>query len=144
MIDELSVSASASGSDPFVLLPRATQNSRVVREVDPRASRNLWLLLLLVGGLVGGVALYAWPRVQALHLDTQMQQSQAQMERLVEENRKLRLEKATYEALEIVQDKATRQLGLVVPAPDRLHVIERPAPPVDTRLARAPDAVEVH
>lgn len=135
---------SASGSDPFVLLPRATQNSRVVRELDPRASRNLWVLLFLVGGLVGGVVLYAWPRVQALNLDTQTQQSEAQLERLVEENRKLRLEKATFEALEIVQDKATRYLGLVTPSPDRLHVIERPAPPVDGRVARAPDTAEAH
>ena len=135
---------SASGSDPFVLLPRATQNSRVVREVDPRASRTLWVLMFLVGGLVGGVALYAWPRVEALQLDTSTQQSQARKERLLEENRKLRLEKATYEALEIVQEKAARHLGLVTPSPDRLHVIERPAPPGDARLAAAPDGVEAH
>ena len=135
---------SASTSDPFVLLPRATQNSRVVRELDPRASRNLWLLLSLVIGLVGGVVLYAWPRVQALHLDTQTQQNQGIKERLVEENRKLRLEKATWERLELVHQKATRDLGLVAPAADRLHVIERPAPPAEGRLASAPPSVTAH
>ena len=43
---------SEESADPFVLLPRATQNSRVVRELDPRASRNLWLLLSLGAAIV--------------------------------------------------------------------------------------------
>jgi cell division protein FtsL len=135
----MSASGSGSGSDPFVLLPRATTNSRVVREVDPRASRNLWLVLCLVGGVVGGMVLYAWPRVHALHLDTQTQQQQMQKERLVEQNRKLRLEKAVYEGLDRVQVTATRDLGLGEPAPERVYVIEQaPPPPGAGRVAEAP------
>lgn len=132
------LSASASGSDPFVLLPRPTTNSRVVREVDPRSSRDLWLLLALVGGVVGGMVLYAWPRVQALHLDTQTQQHHVQKERLVEQNRKLRLEKATHEGLARVLDKATHQLGLSEPAPERLYVVEAPPSAGPGRIAQAP------
>jgi cell division protein FtsL len=134
-----STSGSGSGSDPFVLLPRAATNSRVVREVDPRASRNLWLLLALVAGVVGGMVLYAWPRVQALHLDTQTQQHETQKERLLEQNRKLRLEKAATERLENVQDTATQQLGLVEPAPDRLYVIERPPAAHGGQVAQSPE-----
>ena len=136
---------SASGSDPFVLLPRAATNSRVVREVDPRASRDLWLLLALVGGLVGGMVLYAWPRVQALHLDTQTQQHQSQKELLVEKNLKLRLEKAVFERLSLVHERATRELGLATPAPDRLFVIERPALPAGrARLADTGEETRAH
>jgi cell division protein FtsL len=135
-----STSGSGSGSDPFVLLPRAATNSRVVREVDPRASRNLWLVLALVAGVVGGMVLYAWPRVQALHLDTQTQQHEAQKERLVEQNRKLRLEKAAYEGLERVHETAARDLGLAEPAPDRLYVIERPpVAPGGGQVAQSPE-----
>jgi cell division protein FtsL len=129
------------GSDPFVLLPRQTSNTRVVREVDPRASRDLWLMLLLVGGLVGGMVLYAWPRMQGHHLDSESQQNQRVFEQLVERNRKLRLEKASLESLEVVERTARRQLGLEPPAPERVYVVERPAaPPATTRLARAPEA----
>jgi cell division protein FtsL len=135
------LSGSGSGSDPFVLLPRATSNSRIVREVDPRASRDLWLLMMLVAGLVGGMVLYAWPRVQAHHLDAQTRQYQRQQERLVEENRKLRLDKASLESLARIEILATTHLGLATPAPERLFVVERPAPPpAPSQLARVPDA----
>ena len=128
------------GSDPFVLLPRQTSNTRVVREVDPRASRDLWLMLLLVGGLVGGMVLYAWPRLQGHHLDSETQQNQRVHEQLVEQNRKLRLEKASLESLSVVEKIATQKLGLEPPSPDRIYIVERPAPPPSgTRLARAPE-----
>jgi cell division protein FtsL len=130
--------------DPFALLPRQTQNSRVVREVDPRASRNLWLLLGLVAGLVAGLALYAWPRLQAQRLDDRAAQMQRERERLVEQNRKLRLERASLENLERVHTIATRELGLSTPEPERIFVALKPAaaPPSETRLVSAPTRAE--
>jgi cell division protein FtsL len=130
--------------DPFVLLPRQTQNSRVVREVDPQASRNLWLLLALVAGLVAGLALYAWPRLQAQRLDDRAAQMQRERERLVEQNRKLRLERASLENLERVQIIATRDLGLATPEPDHIFVaVKPPAPqPSGTRLVSVPPRAE--
>jgi hypothetical protein len=131
---------SASLSDPFAVLPRATANSRVVREVDPRASRDLWVLLTLVAGLVGGMALYAWPRVQAHSIDTQSQQNQKLHEQLVEQNRKLRLEKASLESLARVSTFASR-LGLVAPEAARVYVVEPAnAPAAGAQFAQAPDA----
>jgi cell division protein FtsL len=129
--------------DPFVLLPRQTRNSRVVRELDPQASRNLWLLLALVAGLVTGLALYAWPRLQSQRLDDRAAQMQRERERLLEENRKLRLERASLENLERIQAIATRDLGLAPPEPDRIYVAVTPAPPPDgTRLVSAPTRAE--
>jgi cell division protein FtsL len=130
--------------DPFVLLPRQTRNSRVVRELDPQASRNLWLLLALVAGLVAGLALYAWPRLQSQRLDDRSAQMQRERERLLEENRKLRLERASLENLERIQAIATRDLGLKSPEPDRIYVAVKPvAPPPDgTRLVSAPERAE--
>jgi cell division protein FtsL len=136
MIDDLS----ASGSDPFALLPRATTNSRVVREVDPRASRNLWLLLALVAGLVGGFVLYAWPRVQALHLDARTIQQQAALDRLNEQNRKLRLDKARLERFDRIEPIA-RDLGLVAPPADSVYVVEPAAPTgPEAQLAQSSDS----
>jgi cell division protein FtsL len=127
--------------DPMLLLPRAIDNSQIVREVDPRASRHLWLLLGLVASLVAGMALYAWPRLEAQRLDEMAEQMQRQRERLLEQNRKLRLEKASLENLERVQAIATRELGFATPEPERIFTATLPARlPEGTRFVSAPDS----
>ena len=95
-----------------VVLSKSIDNSGVVREVDPRTSRDLLALLLLVGILVGGLVLYAWPHFQMRQTAIATEQMQRERERLVEENRKLRLEKASLENLARVQAIAERHLGL--------------------------------
>ena len=47
-----------------VRLGKPIDNSRVVRQVDPRSRREIWLLILLVGVLAGGLGLYAWPALE--------------------------------------------------------------------------------
>jgi cell division protein FtsL len=106
-------------------------NSQVVREVDPRASRDLWWLLVLVMTLVGGLVLYAWPHLQIRETSRAQDRMSRQRERLLEENRKLRLEKASLENLRRVETIASRDLGLQPPPAARVVVIERartPAP----------------
>jgi cell division protein FtsL len=122
------------------LLGRAIDNSQVVREVDPRMSRDIWLLLLLVAALVGGLVLYAWPNLELREAARVKEQMSRERERLQEENRKLRLEKATLENLHRVESIATRDLGLNAPAAESVLVVERPAPaPPAARLARGQD-----
>jgi cell division protein FtsL len=117
---------------------KAIDNSRVVREVDPRANRDLWLLLLLVSALVGGILLYAWPHLQLRRSGVAAEQASRERDRLVEENRKLRLEKASLENLRRVESIATRDLGLEAPPADRQVVVETlPTLSKDARLARA-------
>jgi hypothetical protein len=115
-----------------VLLGKPIDNSRVVRQVDPRSRREIWLLILLVALLAAGLGLYAWPA--GVDLDREK-------ERLIEENRKLRLEKAALENLRRVESIARKDLGLAAPAPERSVVVEveKPLPP-DAKVAgeRAP------
>jgi cell division protein FtsL len=125
------------------LLGRAVDNSQVVREVDPRMSRDIWLLLLLVAALVGGLVLYAWPNLELREAARVKEQMSRERERLQEENRKLRLEKATLESLRRVETIAVRDLGLVPPPPDSLLVVERPVRTAPgARLARGKDEGE--
>jgi cell division protein FtsL len=113
----------------------------VVRELDPSASRDIWLLIALVAVLVGGLVLYAWPNLELRHTSAQREQMSRERERLVEENRKLRLERAMLESLRRVESIATRELGLQAPAAERVIVVERPEPAAPgARIAR--DAVE--
>jgi len=125
------------------LLGRAVDNSQVVREVDPRMSRDIWLLLLLVAALVGGLVLYAWPNLELREAARVKEQMSRERERLQEENRKLRLEKATLESLRRVEAIAVRDLGLVPPPPESLLVVERPVRAAAcAQLARGKDEQE--
>jgi cell division protein FtsL len=127
--------------DSRSLLGKAIDNSQVIREVDPRASRDLWWLILLGAVLVLGGVLYAWPHLQLREAGREAQELSREKERLLEENRKLRLEKAALQNLRRVEAIATRDLGLKPPAPERTVVVEIEAPVVPTgRLARAPEA----
>jgi cell division protein FtsL len=123
--------------DHALLLPKLIDNSKVVREVDPRASRERWALVLLVACLVAGLGLYAWPHLERRRAGLQAQQLDRERERLVEENRKLRLERASLEELQRVEAIARRELGLTPPGPEQVVVVERQAAPPAGQLARA-------
>jgi cell division protein FtsL len=126
--------------DSAFLLGKPIDNSQVVRQVDPRANRDIWFLLLLVALLVSGLVLYAWPALQIRNTGMTAVQLSREKERLIEENRKLRLEKAALENLHRVETIARRDLGLVTPAPDKLVVVEKPKEvPAGARLAGGPE-----
>ena len=111
--------------DPALLVPKAIDNSQVVREVDPRSSRDLWWLVAVVATLVLGLVLYAWPHLQVRQVDSDRVRMSREREQLVEVNRKLRLERATLLDLRRVETIARRDLGLAPPAPEKLIVVER-------------------
>jgi cell division protein FtsL len=124
----------------LTLLPKSIDNSQVVRERDPRAGRELWLLLAVVAAFVASLVLYAWPSLELRQAGQARARMEREKERLIEENRKLRLERSTLENLRRVETIATRDLGLVTPPPEQVVVVEKPAPPpVDAQLARQTD-----
>jgi cell division protein FtsL len=115
--------------DGLSLLPKAIDNSQVVRERDPRSGRELWLLLAVVAVHVAGLVLYAWPSLELRQTAQGRARMERERDRLIEENRKLRLERSTLENLRRVETIATRDLGLVAPLPEQVVIVDRPAPP---------------
>ena len=111
------------------LAPKAIDNSKVVRERDPRAGRELWLLLAVVAALVASLVLYAWPSLELRQAAQARARMERERERLIEENRKLKLERATLENPRRVETIATRELGLVTPPAEKVVVVEKAAPP---------------
>jgi cell division protein FtsL len=113
-----------------VRLGKPIDNSGVVRQVDPRSRREILLLILLVSVLAAGLGLYAWPALEIRRAGQAGALLDREKDRLVEENRKLRLEKATLENLRRVEAIAGQD-GLVPPTPDRTIVVEveKPLPP---------------
>lgn len=134
----------SSALEPLVLVPKPIDNSRVVREVDPRARRDLRSVLGLVIALVVAMALYAWPGLELRRTGLDIVRLNREREMLVERNRKLKLEKASLEQLQRVEQLARRELQLVAPAPERVIVVlpARPLAP-DARLADRAVAGEV-
>ncbi|HET7292026.1 MAG TPA: cell division protein FtsL [Vicinamibacteria bacterium] len=106
-------------------------NSQIVRERDPRASRDLLFFFLLVAFLVAGAGLYAWPHLELRTTGIETERMQRERERLKEENRKLRLEKAALEDLSRVERIAEKQVGLTRPAAEDVYVVEAPRTPPD-------------
>jgi cell division protein FtsL len=127
-------------SDGALGFAKAIDNSQIVREVDPVASRDFWWLILLGAVLVGGLVLYAWPHLQLRETGRATQELAKEKERLLEENRKLRLEKAALENLRRVEAIASRDLGLTPPPPEHTIVVETPrAVAPSARLASVPE-----
>ncbi len=112
-------------------------NSRVVRERDPHAARDLLFFFLLVTFLVAGLGLYAWPHLELRRTGIETERMQRERERLREENRKLRLEKGALEDLRRIESIAERQIGLARPAAQDVFVIEAPRPRPEGRLAES-------
>ncbi len=116
--------------DDVLRIGKAVDNSRVVRQVDPRSRKEIWLLILLVTLLAGGLGLYAWPALEIRRAGQQSVSLYREKEKLLEEKRKLQLEKASLENLRRIETIAARDLGLKPPAPGQSVVVEvsRPLP----------------
>lgn len=117
-------------------------NRRVVRTRDDRMSKDL----LWIGGvvliLIGLFVAYGWPRAALRDTGSTAGKLQREQDRLREENRELRLEKAALQDLKRVQAIATTSLGLQSPSPRNVVVVERPQNlPKDARFA-AKDVAE--
>jgi cell division protein FtsL len=111
-----------------VRLGKPVDNSRVVRQVDLRTRREIWWLILLVAVIAGAAGLYAWPALEIRRAGQAAVELDREKERLLEENRKLNLEKSALENLSRVETIAVRDLGLEAPAPEDSIVVEVPPP----------------
>lgn len=114
---------------------RPVDNSGVVRQVDPRTTRDLWSLVLLVGTLVAALVFYAWPHFEARQTALTAERAQREREQLLEQNRKLRLEKAALEDLRRVETIATRDLKMGAPEAQHIVVVEVSEKPATVRRA---------
>ena len=132
-------------------LGKPIDNSGVVREVDPRSRREVVLMIVLVALLAAGLGLYAWPALEIRRAGQEGASLDSQKDRLLEENRKLRLEKSSLEDPARIDAIAEKE-GLSEPAPARTFVIEveRPlapgeqvagekSPPREARTEKAPE-----
>jgi len=111
-------------------------NRRVVRSRDDRMSKDLLWIGGVVLVLIALFAAYGWPRAALRDTGSTAGKLQREQEKLREENRELRLEKAALQDLARIQAIATGSLGLQSPPPANVVVVERPQNlPKDSRVA---------
>ncbi len=111
-------------------------NRRVVRTRDERMSKDfLWIggmVLILIGLFVA----YGWPRAALRDTGSSAGRLQREQDKLLEENRELRLERAALQDLRRIEAIATGSLDLHPPAAADVIVVERPQNlPKDARMA---------
>ncbi len=115
------------------------RNIAVLREHDHRGTR--WLFGMVAGIVVAlsPFVFYLLRQIDYVQVKYQIEELRTQNDRLVDTERRLRMEQATLESLPRVEERAVRDLGLVRPSPERVVVI-RSVPP-GGKLVRAPDTL---
>ncbi len=95
---------------------RVVLNQRLVKERDEARSRELRRVVWICAGLLVPVLFYVWQQVEYIRYGYRVEQLRTEKARLVEWNRKLRLERATLLDLKRIEGVAKDRLGLVPPS----------------------------
>lgn len=115
------------------------RNNPIVREVDERRQRELWLSIGIGCMLVLVLMFSAWQHFELLRHGYRLEQMQRERAIEAEINRHLRLEIETLKAPQRIEKLATERLGMVAPGHEHAIVLERvtPAAPPGKSLVAA-------
>lgn len=109
------------------------RNNQIVREVDERRLRDLWISLGVGVALVVVLLFSAWQHFELLRHGYRLEQMQRDRAAENDINRHLRLELETLRAPQRIEKLATERLGMVSPGDSEAVVLEQvlPAPAPD-------------
>jgi cell division protein FtsL len=99
---------------PEVYFAKPLDNSRVVKLEDPKRSQEMRQFGVALASLFLLVMTYTWQHFKAVEYGYKVESLKAQRDGLIEENRVLRLEKASLRAPERI-DKIAREYGMQPP-----------------------------
>jgi cell division protein FtsL len=102
-------------------------DSKAKSKTQSKASRSksskIFCLALLMFFLMAGSLFYVWSRVQVIQLGYAISGGLKQGKKLLETNKKLRLEIATLKSYARIEKLATEELKMSKPKPDQVIVI---------------------
>lgn len=104
------------------------RNNQIVREVDERRLRGLWMSLGAGVLLVVVLLFSAWQHFELLRHGYKLEQMQRDRATENDINRHLRLEMETLRAPQRIEKLATERLGMVSPGATEAVVLERVTP----------------
>ena len=94
-------------------------NSRIVKADDPERRREMRIFSAVMAVLFVLVMVYVWQHFSAIEIGYTIEAQKAQVEKLREQNRQIRLNEAQLTEPERI-DKMAKQLGLDQPAPGQV------------------------
>jgi cell division protein FtsL len=106
------------------------RNNQIVREVDERRQRSLWMSLGIGVLLVMVLLFSAWQHFELLRHGYRLEQMQRDRAAESDINRHLRLEMETLRSPQRIEKLATERLGMISPANTEAVVLERVTPTV--------------
>jgi len=116
-------SAAMAGFTPEFYFRKAIDNSRLVKVVDPRRRRELRMFSASVAALFLLMMFYAWQHFSAIEYGYRIEAQKSDRDRLVEVNRRLKLEEASLRDPGRI-DALARQMGLESPQPGQVVRLE--------------------
>lgn len=106
------------------VIRRPVANEYLVRERDRRRLRELALVALLVLPLALGLLADIWIHLEVIHTGYRLNELEAELARLEQQERRLRLEASYLASPQRVEQRATEELGMVMPRPEQLVFLE--------------------
>lgn len=113
---------------PATSAQRRWSNQTVAREVDRDRARWIWGLFAALLLASAPFAAYILEQNECLRLSYQASALREQRELLVEQERRLRMQRAAGQSLDEIEVWAVRHHGLVHPSPEQLIVVHRSPP----------------
>jgi len=104
------------------------RNNPIVREVDERRQRDLWMSLGVGVALVMVLLFSAWQHFELLRHGYKLEQMQRDRAAESDINRHLRLELETLRSPQRIEKLATERLGMISPGEAEAVVLERVSP----------------
>ena len=108
---------------PEIYFAKRIDNSRVVRTVDPKRSREMKSFGVTLAVFFLLVMVYLLQHLSAIEYGYRIEQAKAEQASIVESNRELRLEEASLKELERIDIEA-RKLGMIPPVAGQVQIIE--------------------
>jgi hypothetical protein len=120
---------------------RRWRNLGVTREHDVRRAAWLWGLFLAFAAATVPIAAYVRAQMEYVQVRYRIEELRSQQDRLLEAERRLRIERAALQALPLVEERAVRELGLARPSPQHVVVVKTTSPGHGGLAPRAPDPI---
>lgn len=120
------------------LMTKQVRNEQLVRQLDSKRHRELFMVALTGLALTAAVIAFAYPHFEMIRLGYQMEELREKREELIELQRHLELQRATELSPSRIETIAIEELGMVYPDGSSVLVIE----PVDsaTVVEHPPDS----
>jgi cell division protein FtsL len=103
-------------------------NSRVMREVDLRCRHDYICITLLGAVFMLGTLFYAWQQYKWIQYGYEIAEAQQSLDRLTEEWRALRIERASLASPARIEELARSYLGMETPGPAQYLTAQPPQP----------------